>query len=166
MKRASLLLPVALLNGCAATWASRPDASAPFFADRELPRVEVKLNGQGPFRFLVDTGADGCLVGKRAAARLGLKLGKDGVLRGVGGRERANAAVLESLSVGGLEAHDVRVAVAIEPLDVDGILGYQLLKGYRVTFDYPAARVTFEKSPPPEPVVQTPPEPPPPEPPK
>ena len=40
--------------------------------------VEVRVNGRGPYRFLVDSGADTSVVGLRIARDLQLPLGKAG----------------------------------------------------------------------------------------
>ena len=110
MNRALLL--VVAVAGCASNWSAGHGGQASTFADRTLTRVDVTLNGQGPFRFLVDTGAEICLVSERVAARLGLALGRAGQIGGVGGRERAHLAVIDSVAVGGVEGHEVRFAVA------------------------------------------------------
>src|SRR4051794_32764806 len=61
--------------------------------------VRAKLNGHGPYNFIIDTGAPSLFVGSDLAKQLGLKADKDGwapvdrleveggaVLRGVRGR--------------------------------------------------------------------------------
>ncbi len=140
---------IALLGGCATQWAAGSRQRAPLFSDRTKPRVDVILNGQGPFLFLVDTGAGGCMISERVAARLQLALGRAGRIVGVGGVEHARAVVIDSVSVGGVEARHVPFAVTRdrpnEGEETDGLLGYPFLKSYRVIFDYPETRVTFER---------------------
>jgi hypothetical protein len=53
----------------------------PFFLDTALDAidrmtVEVFINGQGPFNFVVDTGADRSALSTTLAARLGLEPGR------------------------------------------------------------------------------------------
>ena len=45
--------------------------------------VEVRVNGRGPYRFLVDSGADTSVVGLRIARDLQLPLGTPTILHGM-----------------------------------------------------------------------------------
>jgi clan AA aspartic protease (TIGR02281 family) len=143
--RPAIVTLAVFVCGCSDTWAAGPSESAPVFANSREPDVHVVLNGEGPFRFLVDTGANCTSLTERAASRLGLALEGEHVAHGVRGTETGHFAVVDRIVVGGVEARNIRVSV-LPSLggELDGILGYDFLKNFRTTFDYPAGRVTFE----------------------
>lgn len=123
----------------------------------------VRVNGEGPLRFLVDTGAQGAgRVDSALAERLGLEP-VDEVLGGDGtGRPGRAMPVyrLDSLELAGLRAEGVRVlsrdynppaAVAARGGRIDGILGIDLFAELLLTIDYPAQRLRLERGALPEP---------------
>jgi hypothetical protein len=93
------------------------------------PVVEVRINGQGPFRFAVATIGPTELA-PRTLERLGLRASAQGT-------QLATVAV-DSIDVGGAVLHGV-LAVAPEALPgpTDGILGLATLAGMLVTLDFP-----------------------------
>lgn len=132
---------VAATNRCVAMHLAAPM--------RPLVIVPVKLNGKGPFHFVLDTGATTTIVGNATAKKLRL-VSLPGVVGGVGagGSFRAGASMLGSLEIGG--AKNAHVLVAVTDLrqlsgfagtTIDGFVGYNVLKSYRVTVDYPKQRV-------------------------
>jgi predicted aspartyl protease len=119
---------------------------------KPLVIVPVFVNGQGPFDFAVDTGASSTVLSADLAGRLGLSLEQIPDLTGAGGRARAWRAQLESLSVGAGRHQALAVAVSefLEPLSqtlgvqLHGIVGYNFLRHFRVTFNYPAEILRLE----------------------
>ncbi len=112
--------------------------------------VKVKLNGQGPFRLLCDTGGMNVIT-PTLAARLGVK--PEGALegRGVGETsEDVGLVNLESLSVGDVTIRKPLFAVfALESFaDVEGVpqaglIGYEVFKRFVVRVDYEQGRLTL-----------------------
>jgi hypothetical protein len=112
--------------------------------------VKVKLNGQGPFTFLCDTGGVNVIT-PTLAARLGVK--PEGALegRGVGEKsEDVGLVNLESLSVGDVTLRKQLFAVfALESFaDVEGVpqaglIGYEVFKRFVVRVDYEHGRLTL-----------------------
>jgi predicted aspartyl protease len=105
-----------------------PFASGPGGAFVLLP---VKVNHQGPFRFLVDTGASVTVIAPRLAREMGLA-GQPIDAMGVQGALTAETFTLDSLEVAGRTVERLE-AGAIDVFDytsqaagmpVDGILGY------------------------------------------
>jgi hypothetical protein len=104
--------------------------------------VSVQLNGQGPFRMIVDTGASSCSVVPRVANLLRLKAeyrvldvtpseqrwipGSRSVEVNLGARTTKNVEFLWQESRGFAEAG----------LDEDGVLGQNLLSGFDYLLDY------------------------------
>ncbi len=105
--------------------------------------VPVKVNGEGPFALIFDTGAPITLINNKVARAAGLSKDKRNVLR---------QAKAKTLQVGTLEARDVPVTIMDHPTvslvskvlgPVDGIVGFSFFARYKVTIDYQAKQLTF-----------------------
>lgn len=109
--------------------------------------AEVMVNGQGPFNFLVDTGANRSAVSERLVERLGLPLGPPmRVLTVVGSRERPTVE-LDELRIGDRAQRDVRAPVLLITGDhFDGVLGVDWLRGRRLTFFFDESRLEITGS--------------------
>lgn len=109
--------------------------------------VSVELSGQGPYRFLVDTGADRTALSTELANRLKLPRGNAAKLHSVAGVQNVETATISSLR---LTSKSIRVADA--PLlseyhmGADGILGVDSLKSQRVMFDFKAKTMSIVPS--------------------
>jgi predicted aspartyl protease len=99
--------------------------------------VAVRLAGAGPFRFLVDTGADRTAISSSVAARLGLESGAAGTLHTMTGVSKVQTATVPDLQ---LSSRAVRIVDApvleAEHMGADGILGTDSLRSQRVVFDF------------------------------
>jgi predicted aspartyl protease len=99
--------------------------------------VPVRVDGTGPFRFLVDTGADRTAISSDVAARLGLVMGESASLHSLTGVSTVQTATLSNLQ---LSQGDVNIAEApvldAEKMGADGILGTDSLRSQRVVFDF------------------------------
>jgi hypothetical protein len=62
----------------------------------------ISINGQGPFRFIIDTGANRSVISQALAARLGLAHSGVGLVHSIDGAEPAALVSVESLSFGAL----------------------------------------------------------------
>jgi predicted aspartyl protease len=81
-------------------------------ADRDhRMTVSALIDGKGPFRFLVDTGADRSVLAADVAQQLGLIGGDDVVVQGISRSIPATTALLHSLKVGTIEINDIAVPV-------------------------------------------------------
>lgn len=105
-------------------------------ADQHLT-VEVRINGAGPFQFVVDTGADRTVISEEVAASLGLQHGPQVILNGIL-RSLATATVLVSnFSVGSVVRRNLELPLLPRSLlQADGYLGLDTLDGLRVRFDF------------------------------
>jgi predicted aspartyl protease len=107
--------------------------------------VPVELNGQGPFFFLLDTGAVRSALTPATLERLGLHPDerRDVLVRGVSGRRRVHTVVVDSFRLGDIEARAARLPVlgarVLEGLD--GILSMDHLRGMHLTADFASAEV-------------------------
>lgn len=107
----------------------------------------VSINGQGPFNFLLDTGANVSCVSRRLAEQLNLKaLDQVQVHTVVGVRSRP-IVMLDLLQVGPRNRRQVRApSLPIKGLEIDGVLGVDWLKGQRLTLDFKARKMEITKS--------------------
>jgi hypothetical protein len=112
--------------------------------------VMAKLNGQGPFRFLCDTGGANILT-PELATRLGLK--QEGTLQGRGVGEKSEDVGLtrvDTLEVGGAKLREQLFAVfplrsvsGVEGIGLDGLVGYEIFKRFVVRIDYEKSMLTL-----------------------
>ncbi len=103
-----------------------------------LPIVEAMLNGQGPFKFGIETGAGFSAIDPAAAARLKLEA--------FGGTTDEPHYRLDRVSIGAATFEDVEIAgLGGVSGGVDGILGLPFFQDVLMTLDYPAKRVRFER---------------------
>jgi predicted aspartyl protease len=98
--------------------------------------VPVLINGKGPFRFIVDSGATRTVISGTLAARLGLPSAGIVPLHSVGGESDVPAVHIDSLYVGALPAKEI-VAPVLDEANLGGlgILGIDTLKGKKVVID-------------------------------
>ena len=74
--------------------------------------VEVRVNGRGPYRFLVDSGADTSVVGLRIARDLLLPLSTPVTLHGMTGSAVVDRVQVAELQLGSSTIHDLQLSVA------------------------------------------------------
>ena len=111
--------------------------------------IPVVVNGQGPFRFLLDTGANRSALTSRLAARLGLAVSNEEAvqLQGVTGGAVVGTAEIDSLVAGALRIDRTRLPVLDATLDrVDGVLGVEAFGNKRLVVDFDHDRVVIEDS--------------------
>lgn len=109
----------------------------------------VMINGRGPFRLILDTGANQSVITRRVADALGLVLTPESRLRlqGVTGTLEVPALRLDSLETGDLVQNDLTVAVLESVMGgADGILGTQGFADMRVTVDFRRDNITIARS--------------------
>ena len=101
--------------------------------------VPVLVSGAGPYRFLVDTGADRTAISRELADRLRLARGRTAELHSVAGAgpvQTAHVPLLE-LSRNRVERIDAPL-LEQRHMGADGILGVDSLRSQRVMFDFQA----------------------------
>ena len=99
--------------------------------------VPVRVSGTGPYRFLVDTGADRTAISRELAARLNLKAGQSAELHSIARESTVETATVPSLQLTRKEVRVSNAAVlAGDNIGADGILGVDSLRAQRVMFDF------------------------------
>jgi predicted aspartyl protease len=109
----------------------------------------VYINGQGPFLFMLDTGANRTVLSDDAVQRLGLTLEDDTIaVQGVNGRSLAPTVLVRRLAAGELRFDNIALPVLAGPVldQLDGILGMDGLTGKKVTADFVRDRITIVES--------------------
>ena len=138
---------------------SQQVAVAPMQMRGWMPVIEVKLNGQGPFPFMIDTGAGmQADIDPSVAAKLKLQANGralNGDPSGENDRE-VETTTIDSITLGrgrdrgAVEFRNVTAVVRPQKItkdypDVDGILGFPLFSDYLLTLDYPAMQVRLAR---------------------
>ena len=99
--------------------------------------VEVTIGGQGPFSFLVDTGAERTVIARELAARLKLAPGEQLRLATIGG-----SATVPSFRVAALQMTDLEMTGLVAPafygrhIGAAGLIGVDMLEDRRVLIDF------------------------------
>lgn len=133
--------------------AAAPDAAAP---DSTLVggrdgfdhmTVPVMLNGQGPFPFMVDTGANISCVARGLAEQLALPIQPARPVHTVVGVRSQPMAVIAELKVGDQTRRDMpALALAIEDPKLAGVLAVDWLQNQRMTLDFARNILEFAPS--------------------
>jgi hypothetical protein len=99
--------------------------------------VEVNVNGRGPFRFLVDSGADTSVVGLRIARDLQLPLGRPVTLHGMTGSAVVSRVMVDELQLGTSRVRGLELP-ALREVDLggDGMIGIDALVEQRLMMDF------------------------------
>jgi predicted aspartyl protease len=99
--------------------------------------VPVRLSGAGPYRFLVDTGADRSAVSREIVARLKLPSSGGAELHSLSGISTISTARLNDVALTRTPERTIDAAV-LDGLymGADGIVGVDLLRSQRVQFDF------------------------------
>ena len=150
---ALLTVVLLLLAGCSVRPAGRatetllpPDGvEVPLKLDNDRPLVEVLVNGQGPYRFLIDTACETVIVDRKVADACGLqRVGKEFP----GNKYRAGVG---DLKIGTAKFRDLDVWVfdiaGIDPVApaVDGVLGPPIFADCCLTLDMPRERLIINR---------------------
>ena len=98
----------------------------------------ITVNGQGPFRFIIDTGANRSVLSRALAARLGLARSGEDVVHSIDGAEPATLVNVDSLSFGDLRLSGGDTPVLDGPmLDGEhGLLGVDGMAGRLLHVDF------------------------------
>jgi predicted aspartyl protease len=112
-------------------------------ASKPLLTIPVLVNGRGPFRFVLDTGASMTIVSAALGASLGLVPGKPQKGHGAGGSFPVTLTNVDSLAVGGVTEDHLTVALSdltglsrLAGTEIQGIVGYNVLRKGRLVVDY------------------------------
>ncbi|MCP3735815.1 retroviral-like aspartic protease family protein [Sphingomonas sp. RP10(2022)] len=107
--------------------------------------VDVTVDGHGPYRFVVDSGADRSVIGGALAMQLRLPAGPMVTLHGVAGASPRATVRIARLGIGGSVVADVAAPTLPERyLGAQGLVGIDALRGQRLRLDFETQAITIE----------------------
>ena len=150
MRWVAIIITLIIMTISARAAAAEPIASVPYRLDYGgWYTVDVTINGQGPYQFIVDTGATLTALYANAATTQTFPVAEIGEKRvlGIVGAQELPAVNLGNIELGGLYLRD-HVGVIIADWDREGprphgILGLDFLSRYVVMFDAERQRIDF-----------------------
>jgi predicted aspartyl protease len=99
--------------------------------------VAVMINGSGPYRFVVDTGANRSVLSTEVATALGLPVTGRAMVHGIAGVLPSPTIRVQTLTIGGLVSRRVSMPVLDRQfLGADGLLGVDVMPGRRAILDF------------------------------
>jgi predicted aspartyl protease len=111
--------------------------------------VPVMINGRGPFRFIVDTGANHSTISPGLARELGLKPAEvpSIILDGITGTAQVSFVTIDRLQAGDLTIESTALPVVWAPVmaGADGILGAAAITEKSLLIDFQRNRVTISR---------------------
>lgn len=135
------------LAGFGPAFAESAGADSLPVATDELGRMvaEVFLDGRGPYRFAVDTGANRTTVADDVAGALDLPPGPTLTINGIAGAYAARSVRVETLTIGARNAGPFTAPVLPRRgLGADGLIGTDALAGRRLTLDLAGSRLRLD----------------------
>jgi predicted aspartyl protease len=140
---APALLPLALMFAGPAQDVVPPpvDPDAPTIALAEVEArmtVPVQVAGAGPYRFIIDTGAERTVIARELAATLRLPAGPMVNVTAMSGTSRVATADIARIAIAGMPEIGRIIAPALEQthLGAQGLLGIDTLRAHRVVIDF------------------------------
>lgn len=131
-----------------------PSAATTVAAGEDQSRrmtVPVTVNGQGPFQFVIDTGADRTVISKELAEQLALPKSGTAKLHAMGGSAQVNMVKIDRIQVSNKITRKVKAAALPRKyIGADGLIGIDSLKGQRIVMDFQAGTMTLQASDTPE----------------
>lgn len=115
--------------------------------------LPIRVNGQGEFEFLLDSGAGGIMISRRAAEQLGLDRLGDLPARGLGGYGTYGLTQIDSMNIASLSLYikniiigDLDVGEGRSKWSLDGILGYDFFTRFPMMIDFDRNEITIFRS--------------------
>ena len=107
----------------------------------------IFIDGQGPYQFIVDTGANVSCIAATLAGQLQLPAGPLIKVNTVAGARRRQSVLVDRLQVGARTHRKVRAPVLpVAGLKADGVLGVDWLKGQRLVLGFADDRLEITRS--------------------
>ena len=125
----------------------------PFQKMLNLIFVEAKVNGKGPYKFVLDTGATQIVLSEKLMGDLGMKPVTSTIMHGVGGGGKVESKLYKvaELTLGDVKITNFPVGTFTDPLVTqlaDGIIGTAVLSDLFITVNYPESRLEIARKPP------------------
>jgi len=106
----------------------------------------VMINGEGPYTFVIDTGAGVTSVADTVAAALALPAREPLIVHGITAAARTESVGMDRLRLRGLSFYDLQCPVLPrDQLGADGLLGLDVLGRFRLGFDIVRRSATLSR---------------------
>jgi predicted aspartyl protease len=127
--------------------------TVPMLSSAGLPVVEARINGQGPYKFILDTGAMGSVVSESLARDLGLPSIAPAAMARPGSSKPLPATVtrITRIEIGKVSLEGVMAvfadlsAVMKKAPDAQGVLSASMFQGLLVSYNFPARTIDFRR---------------------
>lgn len=113
--------------------------------DTQHVLVRAKINGTGPFHFILDTGAPAVFITRNVAQKAGVRPGPDGWavferfdLEGGITLAKVKSRVEDLVQLDGMNT------LGLAGVELHGVIGYNVLARFRITYDFTATKLPFE----------------------
>ena len=107
--------------------------------------VAVRINGDGPYRFVVDSGADTSAISSAVAQALRLPAGRPATLHGITATARVERVRVDELALGDSVIRDLELpALREDDLGAAGLVGIDALVEQRLMMDFDRRLITIE----------------------
>jgi len=113
--------------------------------DSQHVLVRVKLNGKGPFHFILDTGAPAVFVTKSVAKKVGVKTGTQGwatfdtfEIEGGVRLTQVKGRIEDLVQLDGMNT------LGLAGVELHGVIGYNVLARFRIEYDFTVDKLLFE----------------------
>ncbi|KQS03287.1 hypothetical protein ASG11_02600 [Sphingomonas sp. Leaf357] len=118
-----------------------------FGDDEDRMTLPVTISGAGPYRFIVDTGAQRTVISRELAGLLKLNPGRDVRMTTMTGSSSANTVIIPLISVGAFGGSRIE-APALEGVNLGaaGLLGIDTLQDRALSIDFDLQRMTVRPS--------------------
>jgi predicted aspartyl protease len=119
---------------------------------KPLILVDTLVNGRGPFQFAIDTGTSTTAISPELALEFGLSVAPIPPVTTGSSSINVSAGQVDSLAIDGVSIPNVAVIVGdflamlsqVLGVKLDGIIGYNFLKEFKVVLDYPGGILRLE----------------------
>jgi membrane-associated protease RseP (regulator of RpoE activity) len=123
---------------------AEPTFEVPYkLTDTKHVMVRVKLNGKGPFNFILDTGAPALIMSDAIGKKIGVETDKSGwgkyKLEVEGGVtvQDAKALSIDMFQLKGMNA------MGVAGVELHGVIGYNVLARFRITYDFTKEKLVW-----------------------
>lgn len=130
---------------------TKPDAAQSYQIPFRLTEVKhilvrARLNGKGPYNFIVDTGAPALFVSTAAAKKLGVEPDKDGwgtfdrfEVEGGAVIEKAEGKIADPFQLEGMNR------MGLAGVELHGVIGYNVLARFQIELDFNRDRMVWTR---------------------
>jgi hypothetical protein len=108
--------------------------------------VRAKINGKGPYSFIMDTGAPALFVSTAVCKKLGIESGKDGwgtfdkfEIEGGAVIEKAHCKIADPFQLDGMNR------MGLAGTELHGVIGYNILARYKIELDFTRDKMTWTR---------------------